>query len=261
MAGAAGGGTAGAPTGGTAGVPASGDGGSAVVAPGTPLAWGANAQLVANNPFGMRGTWFVAFDCVDVAAAIADGRFVCPADPPTPNCCTAWDPLIVGPPPESAPGLSVDGGTQGDGLSRACLKGTVTQIVNDAFNVQWGAVLQLQLDAGQPFDTTRSFPGGKIVGFSVELDGPFASLPLRVGYQTTMNESYFVEVTVPSTRVELLFSEVKLGEWVMPQVPFDATQVVAVTVGVPPDPTTITPVDFCVRNVRVLQEGDVPSGN
>jgi hypothetical protein len=259
------GGNAGAPLGGTAGAPASGSGGVGASAVGTPLAWGDSGGLVASNPFGMRGSWFHADDCADVATAIGEGRFVCPPDPPTPSCCTAWDPLLVGPAPDRLPGLAVTPGTTADGLSRACLKGTVTQILNDttgmlAYGVQWGAIVSLQFGGGDPFDTTRALPGGKIVGVSVDIDGPPTSLPLRVGYHTTTNEIYSVELYVPVQGAQVLFSEVELGDWVMPQEPFDARQVVDLSFNIAADPTTSIPIDFCVTNVRVLQEGELPSG-
>jgi hypothetical protein len=259
MAGA--GGNAGAPEDGTAGALPSGLDGQ--VGPGTPLAWGADARLEASNPFGMRGGWFYADDCVAVATAIADGSFVCPAEPPTPSCCTAWDPMLVGPAPERSPGLAISGGTVADGQSRVCLKGTVSQVLNDtlgapAFSAQWGAILSLQLNEGVPFDATRTWAGGKIIGFMFELDGPPMTQPIRVGYHTTTNDTYFVEVTVPTRWAQVLFSDVKLGDWVMPQVPFDATQLSDIAFDVPADATTSTPFDFCIANLRVLLTNDLP---
>jgi len=251
-------------TGGT-GIP---DGGPSVpVTPEeTPLAWGPDSRVRMDNPFGIRGGWYVADDCSGVAEAVAEGSFVCPPTPPTPECCTLWDASVTGPLPEKAPGVSITPGTVGDGGSRVCLKGTVTQIVNDvtnalAFGIQWGALIAIPLNDGIGYDTTAAFPGGKIIGFSFDLDGPPSTKPLRVGLHTMTNDLYFVDLEIPAQGARLLFADAKLGEWVMPQVPFDATQVADLAFDVPADESGVTPVDFCVSNLRVLQDGSAPSGD
>lgn len=251
---------------GNAGTPDGGTPDSGTPGEGTPLAWGADAHLPPNNPFGIRGSWFRADDCESVAIASAEARFVCPPAPPTPGCCTLWDAALTGPAPDRSPGLAITAGTLGDGRSRICIKGTVTQILNDpnampAFAIQWGAILSMQLDEGSPYDTTVPFPGGKLIGFSVDLEGPPTTQPLRVGFHTDTNNTYFVELQVPAQGAKILFADAKLGEWVMPQVPLEPTQVADLSFNIPSYPDATTPVDFCVTNVRVLQESDTPSGD
>jgi len=230
----------------------------------TPLAWGADSRIAADNPFGMRGGWYVADDCADVQKAVADGRFVCPPSAPTPACCTLWDASLTGPSPDHHPGLALTPGTAADGNSRLCLKGTVTQVLRDpmnepAFGVQWGAIAALPLNDGIDYDTTAALPGGKLLGFSFDLDGPPSTAPVRVGFQTRTNDLYFVDFDVPARGARLLFAEVMLGDWVMPQVPFEGSQVAALGFDVTAEVDGTKPVDFCVSNLRVLQEGSTAS--
>jgi len=243
---------------GMSGVP---EGGSSVpVVTSTPLAWGPDSRIRMDNPFGMRGGWYLADDCADVQKAVDEGRFVCPPSAPTPACCTLWDPSLTGPSPDHHPGLSLTSGTAADGKSRLCLKGTVTQILNDpmnqsAFGVQWGALAALPLNDGIDYDTT-ALPGGRLLGFSFDLDGPPSAGPVRVGVQTRTNELYFVDIDLPARGAQLLFAQAMLGDWVMPQVPFEGTQVAALGFDVTADVDGTKPVDFCVSNLRVLQESN-----
>jgi hypothetical protein len=223
------------------------------------LSWD-DAGRVAVNPFALQGTFYTYQDCGDVAAAVSAATFVCPNNPTTADCCTAWSPSLVGPAPASKAGYSVSAAVQSQSSARVCLKGVATQVLTGvdglpSYIPQWGAGLGLPLNDSLPFDASRAFAGGPIVGFSFDLEGPTSATAIRVGVhaQNAGNDLYFADLPVPTSGVTVMLSALHQGSWVAVPVPLDPSALtqldfqVFTTTGAP------TPFDFCVTNLSVLQ--------
>jgi hypothetical protein len=140
------------------------------------------------------------------------------------------------------------------------VKGATTRVLTGpdgmpSYSPQWGAGAALNLNDWEPFDASQPFPGGPIVGFSVDLEGtPTAERGIDVGVAVASSyQKYFKELPVPSTGAIVLFSQLEQGEWVTPSVPLDPTQLTEISFGMASTVDGVEPFDFCVTNVRVLQ--------
>jgi hypothetical protein len=247
-----------ASTGGTAGKPATD---AAYLA--TPLSWNdAGVVTASSNPFGIRGQWALFDDCATVNEQIVAGLLVCPADSPTPGCCTSRDPALFSEVPDQGAGISVTG-TSEDTPGKVCFKGATARIIADtsgrlAYDWQWGFNGGLPLAEWDAFDATRDFVGGPIVGFRVTLDGPATNVPVNVTVRTPSGVEYGVNVSLPADPVTLLFAEATAADWVVDPPPLDPSQVDELIFSIESDVNGATPFDFCVSDVQVLQARITP---
>jgi hypothetical protein len=220
-----GGGTAGDD--GTSG--SSGEGGGASDA----ITWN-NRGVIAptGNDFGIQGSWFFRTDCPDAM----------PENLP----CTIPDPSLVG--PDMLPGWTVL-------PSQVCAKGTAPQVVMESYELEWGAELGFELNDGAAFDAEAA----GIRGFTFDIASqvvPAWPPTLRVSYvttQTTSDTAHFMEVQLPASSPNLLFSNALQGSWVTNPIPLDASAITAVTFRVYTNVSAPKPFDFCVSNARVLR--------
>jgi len=221
------------------------------------LTWDqAGVVAAGSNPFDLQGGWWKSQDCGDVAAAVAAGSFVCPANAPTPACCTQWDASRVG--PDNEPGWTVTSGLGAPSSGRVCIKGTAAQVLDGvdglpAYGAVWGSSLSLALNGFSGFDATKSFPGGPIRGFRLDLAGSVSGV-LRIGLTMPDNfDAHFKEFAAPALDTTILFDELEQGSWVAAPVPLDLSNLLALDIHVTVGPEAATPFALCVSNVRVLQ--------
>ena len=220
------------------------------------LTWGNTGVVFADqNPFGIAGTWFLYDDCSDVSSRAAAGKITCPSDAPTPQCCTARDPSLIGPPPALDPGFSFTGGVVGVSSGTACVRGRTAKLLEGSDTGQWGAGFALNLANWAAFDATRAFPGGTIKGFAFDIDGSSTGdHPLRAGISTARNQRYFKTLSVPTKDASILFDAPGPGFFGEPEETLDLTSITNVTLEIEPGVDGPVPFDFCVSNVRVLQD-------
>jgi hypothetical protein len=235
-----------------------GSGQSGGLAP-TALEWTDLGQVIGStNPLGINGTWWLHDDCSTATPEIAAGTLVCPAAWTTPTCCTEYDASLTGPAPDRQQGLSIT--TGGAGVpARACLKGTLTRVLTDGsgqvrYDLNWGIAFELPFADFLPFDATRAFPGGALVGFMLDLDSPLPGTSVRVGIRGESDHPYFVDILLPAKNAPVLFSEGKQGDWVTPQLPLDHADLRSIHVSIPPSADTSLPFDFCISHLRALQQ-------
>lgn len=223
------------------------------------LTWTSTGAVFADqNPFGISGVWYLYDDCSDVVSKAAAGKFVCPSDAPTANCCTYRDPTLIGPPPELDTGYGVTGGSVGQSSGTACVRGRTAKLVAGTDAGQWGAGFGLNLANWGAFDASRAFPGGRMKGFAFDITGPSTGdHPIRAGISTIHGQRYYNLVAVPAQDASILFdaTEFFFGE---PEEPLDLTTITNVTFEIGPGTDGPTPFDFCISNVRVLQEPASP---
>lgn len=225
----------------------------------TELSWNDQGEIDADsNPFGIRGRWFLASDCAESMAAIAAGTYVCPPDPPTPGCCTALDPAY--------PGIGLVG-TEGarlvpasnDAPAKACIKGITPQLLNDtsgnpAYGANWGIVFAMALNDNMPFDATKAYAGGPVVGFSLDLEAATAGTPVRVEIEgNDRTYGYGADLVLPVSTVTLALADSLPPEWVTDAPAIDLHDLTTLALKVGTDTTAPTPFDFCLSDLRVLQ--------
>ncbi|HWP08429.1 MAG TPA: hypothetical protein VNN72_21955 [Polyangiaceae bacterium] len=220
------------------------------------LTWDALGNVSADeNEFEISGPWFLYDDCGSVLPQIENGSFVCPADAATKSCCTERDESLAGPPPLGDPGWSVTAGVPGETSGSACVRLTTAAHVT---SWQWGAGLALNLNNWGAFDASRARSGGRIIGFSFDIEsGRPGSVELQVGIGTTDNDSHFQVLAIPARGAKLLFEDLPYN-FSNPGNPLDLTAATRINFAMP-SIESATVFDFCVTNLRVLHEApDLP---
>jgi hypothetical protein len=221
------------------------------------LTWDAAGKVrEGENAFEISGPWFLYDDCGAVLPQIMNGSFTCPDDSPTKSCCTERDEALSGPPPLGEPGWAVAAGVPGETSGTACARLTTAAHVTSN---QSGAGLALNLNDGAAFDATRVRAGGRVIGFSFDIESQrTGSMELEVVVGTTDDDSHFQVLTIPAQGAELLFADLP-DDLDNPGHPLDLTALTHLDFAMP-SLETATVYDFCVTNLHVLhQPADSPS--
>ena len=150
--------------------------------------------------------------------------------------------------PDGDPGVSITAGTVGEMSGTVCTKGITAQLWPDG--PQWGAAIAFNLNGWETFDATTSFPGGKIVGFSLDVGGTASVDGLPYFALTAQDQPpTYRSFPVPAQGVELLFRDF---------IPGPLSKIQGFAIGVGAAPAGPTPFDYCISNLRVLQDSTPP---
>jgi hypothetical protein len=189
--------------------------------PGIPLMPDAGGFVSpTSNPIGIRGSWFVYSDCVDLKGI---------------NCAEVASPLA-----NRFPNVA----------GRMCTSGQTSPAIG-----AWGAGIALELNDGppqMPYDTVAH----GIKGFCFQLSGPrIPSTSIRVAFPTKNNpdNAYFSAVTTPGQHT-VLFADTAQGSWVAQKSAFEPTMVMLLQLQIPSTTTAPVPWDFCIEGVSAIMQ-------
>ncbi len=215
------GGSPGSAGAGVAGAGAAGASGATPGCPGVPIMPDATGYVsAASNAPGIRGSWFIYSDCVDLKGK---------------NCA-----MVTSPAATSFPNVG----------GKMCTSGQTSMAIG-----AWGAGIGLELNDGppqMPYDTTAH----GIKGFCFQLTGTtIPSTGIRVAFPTKNNpdNAYFSAVTTPGQHT-VLFSDTAQGSWVTKTSAFEPTMVMLMQMQIPSTTTAPVPWNFCIEGVTAIMQ-------
>jgi len=198
-----------------------GAGGAASGCPGVPLTPDAMGYIsLASNPVGIRGSWFIYSDCVDLKGV---------------NCA-----MVTSPSPNSFPNVG----------GKMCTSGKTSMAAG-----AWGAGIGLELNDGppqMPYDTVTH----GVKGFCFQLSGPsIPSSSIRVAFPTknVPDDVYFSAVTTQGQHT-VLFSDTAQGSWVTKKAAFEPTMVMLLQMQIPSTTTAPVAWDFCIEGLTAIMQ-------